>query len=102
MQCAVNNVTGNPPSTEVADGSEVNRNWIDDHYEWEVDRILRHRMVDEHMCYLIRWLGYSPAWDSWEPVFHLFHAPRKVSEYYARVRVTKRKQVKRARARRFK
>ena len=75
------NITSNGPS----DGTEVNRNWIDDHYEWDVKSVLRHRYGPSGLEYKVRWLGYDKKEESWEPVFNLLNAPEKISQYYKRI-----------------
>ena len=40
---------------------------IDDKKEYVVDKILAHRMINGAMHYRVRWLGYGPELDTWEP-----------------------------------
>ena len=55
--------------------------------EYEVDRILEHR--DRHLRkrglkteYLIRWLGYGPEHNCWEPEANLQGCPKSVQQYW--------------------
>jgi hypothetical protein len=82
--------TVQPPPPELIDGEE----------EYEVEDIIDHR--DRRGCkteYLVRWVGYGPGHDSWEPVDHLVHAQEKLQNYldsYGSGRVTTQRQRKRA------
>jgi hypothetical protein len=51
---------------------------IDD--EFEVEKILNRRTVKGQIQYFVRWKGYSPENDSWEPVRHL-NCPDKIREF---------------------
>ncbi len=42
--------------------------------EFEVDRVLRERVVKGKKQYLIRWKGYSSFDDTWEPLENLGNA----------------------------
>jgi hypothetical protein len=50
--------------------------------EYEVKAIQAHRTTRKGMEYLVRWKGYSPAEDSWEPAENLQHAGEVVQEYH--------------------
>ena len=56
---------------------------IDDEPEWEVEAILNSRRFGRKktLQYRIRWKGYSPAHNSWEPANNV-HAPELVKRYY--------------------
>jgi transposase InsO family protein len=47
---------------------------IQDHDEFEVERILDHRKQHNHQEYLVKWVGYPDHDASWEPAAHLVHA----------------------------
>ena len=52
--------------------------------EYEVEQILSSRRVGwkkKALQYLLRWKGYSQAYDSWEPASQV-HAPRLIEEFY--------------------
>jgi hypothetical protein len=64
--------------------------WVDGQPEWEVSEIIDHRMRrkrgsdDAHVShYLVRWKGWPPEHDSWEPVKHLTNTPDLVQRYNA-------------------
>ena len=69
----------------------------DPHYimggeEYEVEEILTHRMrkfgraKHETQEFLIKWLGYGPEHNTWEPESNVMNAPEKLAEYWAAVR----------------
>ena len=53
---------------------------IEDVEEWEVEKILDTRVNRGKTEYLVRWQGFAPAEDSWQPADNL-HCPDKVAEY---------------------
>jgi len=59
---------------------------LDGDEEFEVERILGHRRHRRGVEYLVRWKGYGPEEDSWEPEAHLQNAPQ-VSQQYRRQEV---------------
>ena len=60
-----------PPPIEV-DGEE----------EYEVDHIVRHKKNRQgRFLFLIRWKGYGPDEDSWEPASNLKHAREILNAY---------------------
>jgi len=71
--------TSPPPPPEVIDGN----------LEFTVERVLAHRdkRVGRRTTreYLIRWLGYGPEHDSWEPLAMLDNAAESISDYLADV-----------------
>ena len=55
---------------------------MDDEEEYEVDHIVRHKKNKRGLfSYLIRWKGYGPEEDSWEPASNLKHAKEVLSSY---------------------
>jgi hypothetical protein len=56
---------------------------INDHPEFEVEKILDHRTHRRQKQYLVKWVGYPDHDASWEPVSNLANASRLVSEYEA-------------------
>ena len=47
--------------------------------EYEVEKIIAERRTKKGLEYLIRWEGYSPLYDTWEPKRSLKNAPEVVS-----------------------
>ena len=54
---------------------------IDDEPEWEVEWILGSRRRHHQLQYLIKWMGYSDAHNSWEKEEDV-HAPELIDQYY--------------------
>jgi hypothetical protein len=65
---------------------------IGDELEYDVERILIHR--DKHPVggwkikreFLIKWLGYGPEHNTWEPEANLENCSELLTEYWASVR----------------
>jgi len=65
-----------------------------DELEYEVESILLHR--DKHPVrgykikreFLIKWLGYGPEHNTWEPQANVSNCPELLSEYWAAVKAT--------------
>ena len=51
--------------------------------EFEVKSIQAHKGGDRDTGrqYLVRWKGYGPEDDTWEPEAHLANAPEKIQQY---------------------
>ena len=72
-----------PPETN-GDGPEEEERLMDELEEFVVERIVSHRKDDSGRMYLrIRWFGYGPEADTWEPVFHV---PNEMIQRYVRRR----------------
>ena len=54
---------------------------IEGEEEWEVEQILDERKQGQTQQYLIRWKGYSSAYDSWEPITGI-NAPDLISAFH--------------------
>jgi hypothetical protein len=74
-----------PPPPEVIEGE----------FEWEVESILAHRDVQVKKKnrnktpvfkrqYLVKWLGYDEAHNTWEPEEHFSNSPAAIADYWAR------------------
>ena len=55
---------------------------IDGHEEYEVEKILDSRHYRKQLQYLVRWKGYGPKDDSWEPVKNLSGAKELITEFH--------------------
>jgi hypothetical protein len=59
--------------------------FVDGHLEFEVERIVDHRVVRSgrrsRVEYLVRWLGYSSDYDSWEPQSSMSNCQELVAAY---------------------
>ena len=56
---------------------------IDDAPEYEVEKILDHHVCQQHLEYLVKWVGY-PEYDvSWELEINLDNAKESVKSYQA-------------------
>jgi hypothetical protein len=56
---------------------------IEDHSEYEVERILDHRTHRNRTEFLVKWVGYPEYDASWEPQEHLQNAPEILRAYTA-------------------
>jgi transposase InsO family protein len=63
--------SSHPPAIEVEDDEE----------EWEVETILQERRHRGTTQYLVRWLGWSPAYDQWLGAEDLANAPRLLEDW---------------------
>jgi hypothetical protein len=55
---------------------------VDGEEEYKVDHIVRHKRNKQgRLLFLIRWKGYSPEEDSWEPAGNLKHAREVLTAY---------------------
>ena len=55
---------------------------VDGQEEYKVDNVIRERPKHSGLELLIRWKGYGPEFDTWEPLKNLTNAVCKVEEYY--------------------
>ena len=49
--------------------------------EYAVEAIVGHRRKKRGLEWLVRWEGYGPQFDTWEPTSCLKNAPAVLSEY---------------------
>lgn len=54
---------------------------VDGQPEWEVDQILGAIWHQNQLQYIVRWKGFSDAYDSWEPLTHI-KADEFITEFY--------------------
>ena len=54
---------------------------VDRDEEYEVEAILRHHGKPGRHTFLVRWKGYSPAEDTWDPERNLYNADDLIREY---------------------
>ena len=57
---------------------------IENHAEYEVEKVLDSRRRWGKLEYLIHWRGYDINERTWEPVENLANAPQKVQEFHQR------------------
>lgn len=62
-----------PPAVETKEGEE----------EYEVERILDARRFRRQLQYLVKWVGYPPSEQSWEPASSLSNAQDAIAEFRA-------------------
>ena len=55
---------------------------VDGQEEYKVDNVIRERPKCSGLELLIRWKGYGPEFDTWEPLKNLTNVVYKVEEYY--------------------
>jgi len=61
-----------PPALECEDGT----------VRWNISSIIKARGQGSRRQYLVRWEGFDPAWDTWEPREHMLEdAPEAVNEF---------------------
>lgn len=70
-----------PKNTETQDSIEV---IPEQEEEYEVERILDTEQKDGKIKYLVRWKGYGPNDDTWEPVKNLQHSQQLVRQFHLR------------------
>jgi hypothetical protein len=56
--------------------------FIESQEEWEVQQILDHRLQQNRHEFLIRWKGYPPEDDSWEPLENLKGSQEAIAEFW--------------------
>lgn len=57
---------------------------VEDHEEFEVEKIVNSRKHYGKVQYLVKWKGYGPEGNTWEPPEHMTHAKEKIDEFYQR------------------
>ena len=57
---------------------------IEEEEEYEVGQVLDSGRVRGKLHFLVRWKGFSPSEDSWEPAELLEHTQEEVSTFYRR------------------
>ena len=73
------------PGVPIPDPPEI----FDGEPEWEVEQILSHKYETEvgqegkELYYLIRWQGFTPEYDTWEPESCVTRAAQLVEQYWA-------------------
>jgi hypothetical protein len=59
--------------------------------EYEVEKILEHRMRKGQKEYFVKWKGWPESYNQWEPEEHLEGAPEVLREYHASATELRRK-----------
>ena len=57
---------------------------MDNHVEYEVEKVLDSRQRRGKLEYFIQWRGYDINERTWEPTENLVNAPQKVHEFHRR------------------
>jgi hypothetical protein len=66
-----------PPPPEIVEGE----------FEYEVESILSHRFLRNNKTeFLVKWIGYGPEHNTWEPEANCANCPQVVSDYWDRVK----------------
>jgi len=63
-----------PPPPIVVDGEE----------EWEVEEVLDSKLIHKRLHYLVKWKGYDPSENSWQPASDLTNSPNLIQEFHLR------------------
>ena len=61
------------PIPEIIDGEE----------EWIVEEILDSKVINQKLCYLVKWEGYGIEHNSWE-LWDSVHTPDVITEFHQR------------------
>ena len=48
---------------------------------YEVEKIVAHKIIKGNIFYLVKWVGWDDADNTWEPEENLLRCPLVVSEY---------------------
>ena len=60
-----------PPLSEIVNGEE----------EFIMEEILDSRVINQKLCYLVKWEGYRIKHNSWEPADDI-HAPECITDFH--------------------
>jgi hypothetical protein len=55
---------------------------LDGEEGWEVERILDERKSKGKRMFLVKWLGFTPDQNTWEPMAHLVNVQEKLEEFF--------------------
>ena len=84
LKPAYDNHAGTPPPAPML---------IEGEDEFEIETLLQHRPItksrgDSNISYRVKWVGYGPEYNSWEPERNIRkHAPETLQEYWEGVAV---------------
>ena len=56
---------------------------IDGEEEWVIEEVLDSKMMNQKLCYLVKWEGFGMEHNSWEPWDNI-HAPELVTDFHWR------------------